>query len=243
VVTVALVPADPQARETWRSALDLMAQLEGEWTLIGGLMVQLHVERYGARGVRPTDDLDILANSRRRPSVTELISQRLAQLGFELAAPTGLTHDTAYRFTRGDLIVDVLGPDGVGRRPPRTIGNLETIQIEGGTQALARTEVVRVRLEGTEAEVRCPSLLGALLLKARSATKKDREQDREDLLRLLICVQDPQTMRDDLRETERRWLLRADRTLAFDDPDLTTLFAEEEIRLARAAWQLLTARS
>lgn len=172
MVSVDLAPTDPQARETWRSALGLMAQLEDEWTLIGGLMVQLHVERYGARGMRPTDDLDILADSRRRPSATERISEHLAQRGFELAAPTGLTRDTAYRFTRGDLIVDVLGPDGVGGRPPRTIGNLETIQIEGGTQALARTEVVRVRLEGTEAEVRCPSLLGAILLKARSATKR-----------------------------------------------------------------------
>lgn len=68
-----------------------MGELEGEWTLIGGLMVQLHVARYGAGGVRPTDHLDILANSRKRPSFTERISERLAQLGFELATPVGLS--------------------------------------------------------------------------------------------------------------------------------------------------------
>lgn len=220
-----------------------MGELEGEWTLIGGLMVQLHVARYGAGGVRPTDDLDILANSRKRPSFTERISERLAQLGFELATPVGLKRDTGYRFTRGDQVVDVLGPDGVGARQPRTIGNLVTIQVEGGTQALARTEVVRVRLEGEETEIRCPSLLGAILLKARSVTKKDRERDREDLLRLLTCVQDPQAMRDQLKDTECRWLSRAEATLAFDDPDLPDLFTEEQIRLARTTCRLLAGPS
>ncbi|MGI8661269.1 MAG: hypothetical protein ACR2LH_09630 [Thermoleophilaceae bacterium] len=162
-----------------------------------------------------------LGEQPQRPSFTERISERLAQLGFELATPVGLKRDTGYRFTRGDQVVDVLGPDGVGARQPRTIGNLVTIQVEGGTQALARTEVVRVRLEGEETEIRCPSLLGAILLKARSVTKKDRERDREDLLRLLTCVQDPQAMRDQLKDTECRWLSRADATLAFD-PDLPT---------------------
>lgn len=50
-------------------------------------------------------------------------------------------------------------------------------------------------------------------------------------------------MRDHLKETERRWLLRAETTVAFEDPDLTNLFAEEEIRLARSAWRLLTGPS
>jgi hypothetical protein len=71
VTTVELDPVDPNARGIWRNALDLMGQLEGDWTLIGGLMVQLHAERYGGVGARPTNDIDILANSRTRPSYTE----------------------------------------------------------------------------------------------------------------------------------------------------------------------------
>jgi len=204
VAAVDLAPADPEAREVWRNALALMEELDGEWTLIGGLMVQLHVERYGGVGIRPTEDIDILANSRTRPSFTERISEKLEQLGVDVATPVGFNHDTAYRFRRGEQIVDVLGPDGVGDNPPRTVGNLETIQVEGGTQALARTERVVVRLDGKKTKIRCPSLLAAILLKSRSATKKDRGQDREDLIRLLTCAQDPQAMKTELKPRERR---------------------------------------
>lgn len=241
MTTVELAPADSNARETWRNALDLMKQLEGDWTLIGGLMVQLHAERYDGAGARPTDDVDILANSRTRPSYTERISAKLKQLGFQLSAPVGLDLDTAYRFQRGDEIVDILGPDGVGSQPPRTVGNLETIQVEGGTQALSRTERVVVRLDGSETEIRCPSLLGAILLKSRSVMRKDREQDREDLIRLLTCAQDPQGMIAELTAGERRWLLRAETKLDFADSGLTSLFSSEQIRLARVTYRLLVA--
>jgi hypothetical protein len=153
----------------------------------------------------------------------------------------GIDHGTAYRFQRGDEIVDVLGPDGLGANQPMTVGNLETIQVEGGTQALSRTEAITVRLEGEETEIRCPSLLGALLLKSRSITKKDRDQDREDLIRLLTCVQDPRALRAELKAGERRWLFGAETKLDLDDSSLTGLFASEQIRVARATYQLLVA--
>lgn len=240
MTTVELDPVDSDARKTWRNALDLMEQLEGEWTLVGGLMVQLHAERYDGVGARPTNDVDILANSRARPSCTEQISEKLKQLEFQLLAPVGVDRDTAYRFQRGEEIVDVLGPDGVGTNLPRTVGGLETIQVEGGSQALGRTERVVVRLGSKETEIRCPSLLGAILLKSRSIMKNDREQDREDLIRLLTCVRDPRAMRAELRASERRWLLRAEKKLAFNDPALTNLFSSEQIRFARAGYRLLT---
>jgi len=84
VATVELYPAGSDARELWQNALDLMRHLEGDWTLIGGLMVQLHAERYGRTGARATNDTDILANSRSRPGGTERISATLTRLGFEL---------------------------------------------------------------------------------------------------------------------------------------------------------------
>jgi len=239
VTTVELDPVDPNARGIWRNALDLMGQLEGDWTLIGGLMVQLHAERYDGVGARPTNDIDILANSRTRPSYTERISEKLTHLGYQLSAPAGFDRGTAYRFRRDDEIVDVLGPDGVGANPPRTVGNLETIQVEGGTQGLSRTEPVVVRLDGNETEIRCPSLLGAILLKSRSVTNKKRDQDREDLIRLLTCVHDPRAMSAELKAGERRWLLNAQKKLDVDDPDLTRLFSAEQIRLARVTYRLL----
>lgn len=215
-----------------------MEHLDGEWTLIGGLMVQLLAERYGQRGLRPTDDVDFLASSRTRPSATERIAAKLQELGFRLAAPVGVDLKTAYRFTREDEVVDLLGPDGVGT-PPKTVGDLETIEIKGGSQALARSECVLVRLDGRETRVRCPSLLGAILLKSRAIMSPHRDQDREDLVRLLLCVEDPVQMRDDLRKTERRWLVTAEKKLNLDDQGLTSLFTTEETQRARAAYQLL----
>ncbi len=92
---VELDPVDSAAREIWQDALDLMGQLEGDWTLIGGLMVQLRADRYDGVGARPTNDIDILANSRTRPSCTERISEKLRQLDYQLAAPAGIDRDTA----------------------------------------------------------------------------------------------------------------------------------------------------
>jgi hypothetical protein len=70
---VRIAPSNDQARALWNAALDLADELpERGWTLVGGLMVQLHAHRHGRAGARPTEDIDILANSRERPrSFTE----------------------------------------------------------------------------------------------------------------------------------------------------------------------------
>jgi len=69
------------------------------------------------------------------------------------------------------------------RKPPRTVGNFQTIEVPGGTQALARTEALLVRLDDTESTVRTPTLLGAILLKARAVRSSHRDQDRDDAAR------------------------------------------------------------
>jgi hypothetical protein len=239
VPVVTLDPNDPETRRVWADALTLMGQLEGEWTLIGGLMVQLHAERYGQGGARPTADVDILANSRTRPSMSERISKQLTELDFRPEPPAGPELKTVYRFTRGEEIVDVLAPDGE-RTPPRTIGTQETVQISGGTQALRRSEEVTVALDGNQTTLRVPSLLGAILLKSRAIMSPQRDQDREDLIRLLLCIEDFDAIRAEIKKTERKWLTDAGRRLAFDDPDLTRLFSADEIARARAAHGLLT---
>jgi hypothetical protein len=146
-----LAPADPETEKLWESTLalvdELNSELDGEWSLVGGLMVQLHVTRSGDGSARPTDDIDLLGDSRKRPSATERIAKLLEGLKFELSKPTGLDLETAYRFVRGDEVVDVLGVDGTSK-PPKTLGQFETIKVKGGTQALERTERVLVTLAG-----------------------------------------------------------------------------------------------
>lgn len=207
-------------------------------------MVQLHASRYEQAGSRPTEDIDILANSRQRPqSMTELIAERLVELGYEVAKRTGgiTTPTTVFRFECDGEVVDVLAPDGLGDVPPRTLGTGETLQIPGGTQALHRTETVMVEVEGGRSgAMRCPSLSAALLLKARSIQTAHRDQDRQDLVVLLSCVDDPIAVRGQLKPSELRWLRRAAKRLRIDAPDLSDIFSGEQLARARAAYKLLS---
>ena len=201
-------------------------------------MVQLHVTRYGDGTARPTDDIDILGDSRKRPSATERIAQLLAKLQFTLGEPTGFDFETAYRFTRGEDVVDVLGADGT-KRPPKTLAQFTTIQIQGGTQALHRAETVLVVVDGKEAAIRCPTLAGAILLKARAIMSPQRVQDREDLIRLLLCVGDPRGMSKGMKKSERKWLRDAGKNLDLEGGDLRAAFSSTELATARATYNLL----
>lgn len=236
---IKLDPTDPDARRIWASALSLMRELKGDWTLIGGLMVQLLTVRYGQGGVRPTNDVDILADTRTRPSASVRIAQKLAAMGFEAAEPGGRNRKTAYRFTRGDETVDVLGSDGLGT-PARTLDNQETVEVSGGTQALRRSETIIVELDGEQTTLRCPSLFGAIVLKSRAIMSPLRDQDREDLVRLLLCADDFQSMRTEMTNGDRRSLVAAGAKLNFEDRGLADLFSPEQIAQARAAYRLLT---
>jgi len=57
---------DPEARELWRALAELASRLPGEWVLIGGLMVQLHVLEHGLTDIRVTRDIDVSARHVRR---------------------------------------------------------------------------------------------------------------------------------------------------------------------------------
>jgi hypothetical protein len=74
-----------------------------------------------------------------------------------------------------------------------------------------------VSVGGGEFALRRPTLLGAILIKARSLMKHaDPDSQREDLLRLLAMVDDPRAMAVELRPSERRRLRDASPRLAFD---------------------------
>ena len=96
-------------------------------------------------------------------------------------------------------------------------------------------------LGGEETAVRYPDLLGAILLKARAITSPQRDQDREDLVRLLLCVKDPRAMADEVKKSETTWLRTAGKHLRLDDEagDLRALFTSEQLATARAVYNLL----
>lgn len=136
--------------------------------------------------------------------------------------------------------MEILGPDGL-KSPPRTLGKYETIEVPGGSQALKRTETVVIAIDGgTSTEIRRPTLLGAILLKARALKVHKRTEDqRQDLILLLSFVEDPRSMAGDLRNRERKWLRDARADLSLDDPLLQDRFSDEQLQLARLGLEIL----
>lgn len=103
----------------------------------------------------------------------------------------------------------------------------------GGSQALARSRPVPVRLDGREFELPCPSVLGAILIKARAVgVADDPDKHRRDLALLLAAVDDPRSLREELRATERGWLRRRRELLDPRHPVWRTTPNAEEARIA-----------
>lgn len=203
---------DPQTLELWTAVGELVDRLPGEWVLIGGLMVQLLAFEHGIGSLRVTTDIDVLGEARPQGALMA-ISQALLADGFEAENPD--PDGYVYRYLRDRLVVDVLAPDGM--KPPAKLGGRKAIGVPGGTQALRRAETVTVTVGDSVFSLRRPSLLGAILIKARSLQKHaDPESQREDLLRLLAMIEDPRETATDLRSSERGWLREAEGRLDFE---------------------------
>jgi hypothetical protein len=245
--SVRIDPVAPEAQKLWSMALEL-AQVLGpdrEWSLIGGLMVQLHGLEHDDE-LRPTVDIDLLGAARKPPAVTEEIASLIAELGAKVAMPPRSNPEVGYRFELGGEIVEILGPDGL-KSDPKTLPGLTTFQVPGGTQALRRTEVVLVSLQDLKPiAVRRPSLLGAILIKARVVAKRRAEKfdsDRQDLIRLLSYVEDPRALarEEQLKPSEKRWLQKIERALNFEDATFVGLFPPAVLERAQQAFRLLCA--
>lgn len=214
---------DDHSRRLWSSVADLTELLPANWVLVGGLMVQLYALEAGVDGIRATMDVDVLGEGR-PPGALAAIDEALGRDGFELQLPAD---GVVRRYLRGALIVDVLVPDGMR----------DGIGVPGGSQALARSESVTIRLDGRSFVLRRPTLLGAILIKARSLlVHRDPEAQREDLLLLLSLVDDPRAMSEQMKRSERRWLRDATERLEFDRP---ANIGADRIRLARLTHRLL----
>lgn len=236
---VRIASDDPDTASLWGDLGRLAAHvLPAEWTLVGGLMVQLLAYEAGETGVRATTDIDILGDARQRAAI-EKIAQALDRDGFVLE-PLSPTDGVSHRWRRGDLIVDLLAPDGLRGDPPM-LGGVRTVQIPGGSQALARTETVQVDIDGVIAQVRRPTLLGALLIKARSIlVHADPDAQRADLVLLLSLIEDPRATAEQLRGREPSWLRKCEAQLGLDDPVLMAPFPQARVQRARLAYRLLT---
>lgn len=96
--------------------------------------------------------------------------------------------------------------------------------------------------------VRRPSLLGAILLKARAVAAKRLgkvDSDRQDLLRLLSFVRDPKNLaaHGGMSSKEVGWLRAVESSLEFEGPPSGGIFTLAERVAAAQVFQLLRAYS
>jgi hypothetical protein len=234
---VKVLPGDPESASLWGHFGRLASQVLPEgWTLVGGLMVQLHAYEAGDTGVRVTTDIDILGDARQH--AVEKIARALDADGFLLDPPSSI-NGTSHRWRRGELVVDLLAPDGL-RSDPAIAGSTRTVQIPGGTQAIQRTETIDVEIDGVLVQVRRPTLLGAVLIKARAIlVHADPDAQRADLVLLLSLIADPRQAAGDLKGSERTWLHKCDQQLGLNDPLLMAPFPRTRVQRASLAYALL----
>jgi len=201
----------------WPNVAELEAVLPHEkWTLVGGLMTQLHGIHRGIDALRPTNDVDIVLHVETTRDVASETARALESLGYELAPSIDARNNTAHRFKRGESTIDLVtsGPDVVDvlvadHAAPRVAEKLrgrKMVAIEGGTQALRRTINARLEIStGRTTTVSVPSPFGAVILKAAAYQKdsRDRERHLQDAALLLAVIEDPYVEREQFTGSDR----------------------------------------
>jgi len=194
---------------SWNGVMDLHRRLDHGWTLVGGQLVHLHCAERGYVPPRPTDDVDTVIDVRADVGMLQTFTGVLVGLGF---TPDGISAEgTQHRWVRGDAVLDVLLPDGVGERAASRTGatGSPTIPTPGGTQALRRSVAVAVTVEGREGHVRRPDIVGALVMKAAAHTAVGdaaRGRHRFDFATLAAMIAARDFREVDLNKKDRKRL-------------------------------------
>lgn len=203
--------------EPWPNVAEIEAVLpHDKWTLVGGLMAQLHGIHAGMDAVRPTNDVDIVLHVETTRGIASEAARALESLGYELSPPVDDRNNIAHRFKRGEATVDVVtnGLDVVDvliadHAAPRVVEKLRgrmMVAIEGGTQALRRTINARLQIAaGRTTTVSVPSPFGAVILKAAAYQTDSRDRDRhlQDAALLLAVIEDPYAEREQFAGSDR----------------------------------------
>ena len=232
-----MLPAFPGSGGIWTTLIELSNSDLPEWTLVGGQMVMLHAVERAAAPLRVSRDIDVVINARVLTGAIHRFVAGIESRGFRLAgaSPQGVAH----RYIRERTGIDVLAPDELGPRADLTTTSPgRTIQTPGGTQALARTELVPVEHAGERALLPRPSLLGAIIVKAAAVTVDDVPQaQRQDLALLLSLVADPAEMAEATTKKDRARLRHAG--IGSDDHPVWATLKPEAADRARLALRSL----
>lgn len=207
MIVLPAMPAEQTA--SWLGVLDLYDKVSDGWTLIGGQLVHLYCADRGRFPERPTNDADTVLDVRADPTILHTFTKALEGLGFRSAGISA--EGRQHRWVRGKASIDVLLPDGVGETASerRGVTGSPTLPTQGGTQALQRSEVVAVTVDGRAGFVRRPNMLGALVVKAAAHTNvgdQDPRRHRRDFLALAELITAADLVRQHLTKKDRQRL-------------------------------------
>lgn len=213
----------------WPNVAEIEAVLPHQkWTLVGGLLAQLHGIHRGIDALRPTRDVDMVLHIETARGLAAETARALESLGYEFVPSIDDRNHTAHRFKRrestidlvaGGDVVDVLIADHPAPKMIEKLHGKSMVRIEGGTQALKRT--IHARLEivpGTATVVSVPSPFGAVILKAAAYQTDSRDKGRHitDAALLLAVIDDPYAERAGFAGSDRHRLQTLARALPDD---------------------------
>lgn len=158
--------ADAQL-ESWLALTRIAEKIPNDWILIGGQMVQLHCWERKFVSPRVTSDVDAVLNVISKPSILEVFTKVLDELGFE---PQTSPDGHQYKWIKGLAEIDILFPDNIGARALSKKGFTSGTVPEtpGGRVVLDFAERVNVELEGKTTLLNRPNLIGSLYIKSEA---------------------------------------------------------------------------
>lgn len=212
------------------------------WVLVGGLMVQLHARAAGVDEVRPTHDVDALVDVMAAGVSMAGTTAALTAIGFAVVEP-GWPESPVHRLRRNDDVVDVLVADHLPKHSQPRLGRHPVMAVDGGTQALARTQQVVIEHEDGTVDVAVPDLLGALVLKAAAhmVERRDRDRHLRDAALLASLITDHRRELGRLHGSDRKRLRHLDDALSDPLDDAWLLMPEDARRAGHDTLRILSA--
>lgn len=243
--------------QPWPSVAEIERVFPHEnWTLVGGLMTQLHSVHAGMGVVRATNDIDMVLHVETTRGVAGDAADALESLGYRLVPPVDPRAGMAHRFRRdsatvdlvtstpgGDDVVDVLLADHAAPSVVETLRGRTMVTIDGGTQALRRTVDASLSINPDQAvTVSVPGAFGALILKAAAyqADSRNPERHLQDAVVLLCCIEDPYAEKDSFAGSDNARIQILSDALPDDSRRWRTLTPDQQVQ-GKAALRILSA--
>jgi len=192
----------------WPQVVEIVQAIpHTQWTLVGGLMVQLHAAHAGLRLTRTTRDVDMILHIDSGAATFAGVQHELERLGYVLREPVG--DGPIHRFVRGPNAIETVDVMVADRLPPKMHPKAlrrRVFALPGGTSALRKTVNCEVSTGEIAVVLSIPDVLGALVLKGAAYLEDSRDRGRhlDDAAVLACAVTDPVGDRTRMIGSDRR---------------------------------------